>query len=724
MDYWGATATDWEHFIQLGLSKDLLPVVSKPNGKIASYSRLKTTGKTPSQYNKRREIVGIGEWTRKEATSGDIALWRAQEDYGICVQTRRVRALDIDVDDQAAADIIKDFVRDHLNGVDLPMRYRNDSGKCLFAFIVEGDLGKRTVRVDGGILEFLATGQQFVAAGTHPKGARYEWEWGLAGDIPVVSLDAFNVLWSQLCDTFGTEKAKEARGKREYTFTGEHSDKVSEFLVDNNYAHGQGKDGQVYIQCPFEHEHSTPSNGTDTAYFPAGSGGYDQGHFKCMHASCSHRTDADFLDAFGYRIAQFDVVEVEEEETTEKDLPEGWVRDKAGYPKATINNVVLALERSDIAGCIPAYDNFRDEIIFYSKDRKKWDRASDEFFIRLRRHLETCYGFYPIGREMIRDAVLDVAKSNPVDTAEEWLKAQQWDGIERIGTFYSDYMGVEDTPYTRAVSLYTWTGLAGRILVPGLKADMIPVLKSPEGYRKSSAIAAMSPSPDEFVEIDFNERDADLSRKMRGKLVAEVAELRGLRSRELESILAFVTRQHEEWIPKYREFSTTFPRRLIFIATTNEQEFLDGAREHRRWLPMLVQDQADVDAISRDRKQLWAEARERFLKDGLIFANAEKLARDKRSDFRITDSWEDAISTWLNTVDGVEEDSLTPAERGDIKTLDIARYALGLDPKSIRRGEEMRISAAMGALGYTQERRYCRAVKKQVRVWEIKENLA
>ena len=28
---------------------------------------------------------------------------------------------------------------------------------------------------EGGLVEFLATGQQFVALGTHPSGVRYEW---------------------------------------------------------------------------------------------------------------------------------------------------------------------------------------------------------------------------------------------------------------------------------------------------------------------------------------------------------------------------------------------------------------------------------------------------------------------------------------------------------------------------------------------------------------------
>jgi len=310
-------------------------------------------------------------------------------------------------------------------------------------------------------------------------------------------------LWFALCEEFATETPA-SRGVRDYEYNGERADDVSKFLVEKGFAYGEGRDGQVFIECPFVDGHSTEDNGTSTAYFPAGSGGYDRGHFVCLHASCAARTDTEFLDAYGLRAADFECVEVTAEEAA-TEAPRFDV-DKHGRPKATLYNMRLALERPDICGCRPKYDQFRDEIIFYDKDERTWKREADELFIEMRMRLESVHQFLPIGREMIRDAVLWVAKKNRVDTAVEWLRAQEWDGVERIERFLPDYLGCEDNAYTRAVSLYLWTGLAGRVMEPGLKADMIPVLKSPEGYRKSAAIEAIAPTPDEFVEIDFSER--------------------------------------------------------------------------------------------------------------------------------------------------------------------------------------------------------------------------
>jgi len=175
---YGALASDWVHFDWgLDLTADLLPVVSNPNAKISPLSSLKALGKTPSLYNARGLVVGIPNWTKRITTSEEIAEWEKEPDYGICIQTRRLRAIDIDVEDR---DLAMEIVRSFENkvGAKLPRRWRENSGKCLLAFMCPGTLSKRAFKVKGGgQVEFLADGQQFVAFGTHPSGVRYQWDW-------------------------------------------------------------------------------------------------------------------------------------------------------------------------------------------------------------------------------------------------------------------------------------------------------------------------------------------------------------------------------------------------------------------------------------------------------------------------------------------------------------------------------------------------------------------
>lgn len=377
-----------------------------------------------------------------------------------------------------------------------------------------------------------------------------------------------------------------------------------------------------------------------------------------------------------------------------------FARDGKGRIEATLNNLALALARPDVCGLRLGWDQFRDEIMFIPRDGGAWVPLGDADTVRLRQDLE-CGGFKPIGRELMRDAILLAADGGRFDSARDWLDGLQWDGIPRIDRFYVDYFGVADSDYARAVGAYTWTALAGRVLAPGCKADMVPILVGSQGLGKSASVAAMAPDSEFFAEVNLGDRDDDLSRRMRGCLVAEIGELRGLHSRDLESIKSFITRTHENWVPKYKEFATKFPRRMLFIGTTNQDQFLADPTGNRRWLPLDVT-AADRDAVTADRDQLWAEGAARWREAGIAFQQAEELAGGQHEKYEMHDAWEDAIAQWLDEPDMLTGDM--PRNREFLRTRDIMRNALNLTDSQINRGGEMRVSAIICKLGYARKK--------------------
>lgn len=698
MKRFGASHEEWLHFdVGLGLTSDLLPVVSSPNAVISKHSTLKSIGKTPSRYNNAGLAVGIPNWTRITTNSAQIENWATNSDYGICIQTRHVRAIDVDVSDPVLAAEIKTYIASHTN-VNLPCRFRANSSKFLCIFAMPGNFTKQIIRLDDhNIIEFLANGQQFIAAGTHPSGERYQWVDGLPWSIPTLTAEQFNSLWLSLSEFFGGDIVctRENKIRDVSKNMGIMNDDITQYLDKNWNVVGLGKSGERYIECPFADSHTTESNETATAYFPAGTGGFDQGHFRCLHAHCIDKCDGDFLNAIGYRSQDFDVIPVPE---GEKPLP-AFKRDKSGKIEATINNVYLAVQRPDICQINIKFDQFRDEIMFTYADSDQWQTFTDADYSRLRIGLEKG-GFKQIGRELIRDIVLLVADENPFDSATEWLSRLEWDGVPRIKTFLSDYFNAESSEYTEAVSLYLWTALAGRVLKPGIKADMVPILVGDQGCGKSTGVAALSPSPEYFCEISLAEKDEDLARKMRGRLVGEIGELRGLHTKELESIKAFITRTHENWIPKYREFATQFPRRLVFIGTTNQDEFLSDDTGNRRFLPVRVS-KVNVDGIRQNREQLWAEAKKLFSDSGIQFSVAEQLAAREHDQYMIKDVWQETVSKWLNEPDITTGEK--PIDKNYVRSGDVLRWAIGLDPKNIGRREELRISKTLQSLGYEKK---------------------
>lgn len=320
--HYGAYPEEWDHFCTLGLQEYLLPVVSAPDAKASPNSSLKQLGKVPSRYNKQGFVVGISSWTTHVASKEDIDRWSGNDHYGMCVQTKKIRALDLDLADKALCRAIIKFIVDL--GYRFPARIRSNSGKALLAFMVEGELPKRTMKVEGGVIEFLGNGQQFVACGTHPSGVRYEWATNngpeLPNNFPTISLTDFEEIWSALTKNFAIEAPITGSGARKNDPSDNAKalqDPVIHFLASQGEILEYGRNGEAHISCPWKNEHTTDNGPTETTYFPAGTRGYKQGHWKCLHAHCAERTDNDFLEKLGYYISDFQDLTTPEEKTEE-----------------------------------------------------------------------------------------------------------------------------------------------------------------------------------------------------------------------------------------------------------------------------------------------------------------------------------------------------------------------------------------------------------------------
>jgi predicted P-loop ATPase len=401
------------------------------------------------------------------------------------------------------------------------------------------------------------------------------------------------------------------------------------------------------------------------------------------------------------------------QEDSEGEWP-GFERNKAGRILASIDNVTKAVASQSFIQHRVAFDTFNDTTMLAPVGTEDWRALTDADYTSLRILMER-RGFKPVSKDMARDSVEFVVSNNQLDSAITWLAALPWDGVPRLDEFLPRYFGAEDTDYTRAVSEYMWTALAGRIMSPGCQADMMPILVGGQGVGKSTGVAALVPDPDFFFELDFARKEEDLARQMRGRLVAEVGELKGLHSREIEHIKAYITRTHENWVPKFKEFATSFPRRCLIVGTTNKHEFLGDETGERRFLPVVVT-AVDRTAIVRDRLQLWAEARERFLVVGVRWAEAERLARGVHSRHKLVDPWLDDISNWLCAVPEFADADGSPVANGARPfTTSELLAGLGIEVRNKNNLQDKRAAAILAGLGYVNRNR--RIDGHQRRAW-------
>ncbi len=187
------------------------------------------------------------------------------------------------------------------------------------------------------------------------------------------------------------------------------------------------------------------------------------------------------------------------------------------------------------------------------------------------------------------------------------MKILKWDGVPRDEKLLVDYAHAEDNPLNRAIGKLLLIAMARRILQPGCKYDYMVILQGPEGRLKSSFFKELA-GEDFFEEsLTFGADAKKIMENTAGKWLAEIAELSGLNAKDIEHIKALITRT-EDWARlAYGYFAESAPRQFVLVGTTNDEVFLRDAPGNRRYLPVGVTD-IDIEALRRDREQLFAEA--------------------------------------------------------------------------------------------------------------------
>lgn len=370
---------------------------------------------------------------------------------------------------------------------------------------------------------------------------------------------------------------------------------------------------------------------------------------------------------------------------------------KNGQIISSMDNLTNAIKQMGVA-----FDKFLESPMINGR------RFKDADYVDIAIKLERA-NFATISMSNVKEATRKIMSDNEFDSAVDWANSLVWDGVGRIDSLFSTYFGVDSSPYESACSMYFATAMAGRLIDGGCQADMVAVLLGNQGVGKTRSVMALAPIPDTYAEIDLgNTRDSDMGRQLRGKLICELGELKGLKSRDSEWIKSWITRSHEEWIPKYVEYATIMPRRCVFIGTSNEHEFLVDGTGNRRWLPMIVTGKCDPDKVKADCNQIWAEAVHYYKLIGVAWKPAQDLAKDRHDDHMVKDE------VMINLVLKYLEAPLNSNKQFHMMS-DICQF-IGFGENSHRK-DQLRVGDALRQHGYKKVVR--RVSGKQLKAWTL-----
>lgn len=328
------------------------------------------------------------------------------------------------------------------------------------------------------------------------------------------------------------------------------------------------------------------------------------------------------------------------------------------------------------------------------------------------------YGWEP-GPDKTWAALVAAAKRDSFHPIRDYLRGLAWDGVPRLATWLYTYLGAEDeidadelsgllasqreaaqsrrVRYLELVGTQWLLSAVARAIQPGCKADHVLILEGVQGLGKSSVYRALAGEAwvtDSPVELGTKEG----MEQIRGKWVVELAELDSFHRAESTRAKMFFSSPVDRFREPYGRASADYPRQCVFGGSTNASGYLKDTTGNRRYWPVHCR-RIDLDAMRRDRDQLWAEAVHRYDAGDPWWPTREQqdlVIGPEQGERTAQDAWAALISEWLDD----------PLERERVfVTLPDLFGVLRIEPAHMRPPEQQRLGQIMQGMGWKRVRR-------------------
>lgn len=314
-----------------------------------------------------------------------------------------------------------------------------------------------------------------------------------------------------------------------------------------------------------------------------------------------------------------------------------WIKkmdvDTKGNFSNTLNNISLILDNDPVFKNNLTYDEF-EQIAFFKRKlpwRKIDQNASvtENDLANIENYIEKVYKI-TTGNEKLKKGLFIIFEKNKIHSVRDYLATLKWDGVERVDTLLSDFLGCDQSEYVKAVTRKTLVAAVARVQVPGVKFDNILTLVGDEGQGKSQLFARLG---QRWFSDTFNLhmlQTKEAYEQIQGVWLIEIPELTGLAKAEVERVKGFVSATQDRYRPPYARTTETMKRQCVFVATTNLDDFLKSQSGNRRFWPVRTfvnQPKYDVYKLTQDDiNQIWAEAVELYNKKESLYLTGKLLS--------------------------------------------------------------------------------------------------
>lgn len=280
-------------------------------------------------------------------------------------------------------------------------------------------------------------------------------------------------------------------------------------------------------------------------------------------------------------------------------------------------------------------------------EKRLWSDTDDA---GLAWYLESKYEL--VGKDKIDGSLLLASEKNKINEVKDYLDSLVWDGKPRLDTVLVDYLGAEDTPYTRAVARKSFAAAAARVYTPGIKYDSVPVFVGKQGIGKSTFLATIG--KDWYSDSLQSFEGKEAAELIQGIWINELGEMTGYNKSEANTVKQFLSKREDIYRQAYGRRTGRYPRKCVFFGTCNQFEFLKDLTGNRRFWPVDVglhpASKSVWEDLPQEVDQLWAEAAMRYrLGEALYFEDAEieLLAKAEQEKHKEANAKEGLIRSFL-----------------------------------------------------------------------------
>jgi len=426
-----------------------------------------------------------------------------------------------------------------------------------------------------------------------------------------------------------------------------------------------------------------------------------------------------------------------------------FLRDSNDHIIPNMANVVTLLENHPDVRDMLYWDSFslrpmvmhrlgepaRPDLLVYGDDAERefprW--LDDNDYLDLLQWTQHQPGFEFVGIDTLKQAVNKRMKMTQRNPVVEWLESLKWDGKPRIREAFIKYLGARGGRsrvgrYNVLASKLLFKSIIARIIWPGCKQDSAWAFISSQSKFKSRLARVLAIKDEYFTDClpDLDSRDAMVM--MQGKIIGELAEHVAANRRNASTTKGALSRQSNEYVPKYEKWSVSVKRTITPISTVNERRFLADQTGNRRWVPTDIcetRDRIDIDDFKDDLPQLYAEAYAR-LKRGERYLptpwEEEHYLKEQQEKCRIEQNWESIFRECMRTIEG-----LNGVDVMETSGIGISTAAFALFFESCERFKAAVPSGAWGdvleRLGWRDKHHRLRGQgRKQSRLWALRDS--